>query len=268
MALNISKRNLEEVCDVLIPGAFDRKPKTPPFKETVARINAEIENKAASLLMNESMIENCLRDIQKIEADLPSYWLLLVRLAEAALLCAGNYVDNCQFEAVGDLLVNPREIIVYNLANGSSEAKNRHGRLSEQLATDGIQHSDWMKQFSASMFLKTTKLPLIPCLTQVLRNSERISAAYLSWLEANQCRIVETLTFLSAWGIADSVELWRRLQGSSERELLKSNLCRFDTQVFYQIGYCLKQSLEDQDYQSPFLVQTQWFDNTKSRRYS
>ena len=28
----------------------------------------------------------------------PWYWLLMARLAEAALLCAGNYADNCEYQ--------------------------------------------------------------------------------------------------------------------------------------------------------------------------
>ena len=252
----------------MLPRSFDRNPDTRPFREAVARINAEIENASASSLINESMIENWLRDIRNIAADHPGYWLLLVRLTEAALLCAGYYVDNGQFEAVGDLLVNPREIMVYSLADGSSTAKNRHRRLSEQFTLDGIQGRDWMRRFSTSTLLRTTKLPLIPHLAQVLGNSDRISPSYLGRLAERQHRIVATLTFLAAWPIHDSVELWRRLHDASEREFVESNLCRFNTQVFDQIGDCLKQSLADPYYQSPFLARARWFGNNAFEKVS
>ena len=36
------------------------------------------------------------------------YWLTYVRIREAALLCAGNYADNGEYQAAGDLLVNPQ----------------------------------------------------------------------------------------------------------------------------------------------------------------
>lgn len=246
--------NDNEVSIVLDSRPYRQNFNTRRFKEFVTRMNAEIDTMAASFTINERMLENWLVDIEKIEDDLPVYWLLLVRLTETALLCAANYADNCQFEAVGDLLANPREIVVYSLADGSSEVKNRHGRLSDQFPIDGIHRRDWMRQFSTQMLLKTTKLPLIPYLGQVLRCSGRISPAYLKRLEESQCRIVETLTFLAAWRIPNLAELWQRLHGSSERDFLESNLCRFDSQIFHQIGICLKQSMEDPDYQSPFLA--------------
>jgi hypothetical protein len=232
---------------------FSQNFNTGRFKEFVTRMNAEIDTMAASFTINERMLEDWLIDIQEFENDLPEYWLLLVRLAEAALLCAANYADNCQFEAVGDLLANPREIVVYNLFDGSSEVKKRHGRLSDQFPIGGLHRRDWMKQFSSQTLLKTTKRPLIPHLGQVLRSSGRISTTYLKRLEECQCRIVETLTFLAAWRIPNSVELWQRLHSSSERDFVESNLCRFDSQIFNQIGICLKQSIKDPNYQSPFL---------------
>ncbi|MGB8336495.1 MAG: hypothetical protein WCE56_18515 [Desulfobacterales bacterium] len=224
--------------------------------EFIARINAEVEHEVASSLMNEKVIENHWSYARRLDGDSPEYWLLLVRLAEAALICAGNYADNCEYEAAGDLLVNPREILIHRLADGRSTVKNRHGRLSEQFSLEGAEHHHLMKLFSAGVHLEMTKAPLLPHMTKVLRKSERISPAYLQRLEKGQCRIANTLTFLSAWRIFDSATLWQRLQLTSaqERAFAESHLCRFDTRVFHQVGTSLQRSLAEPDYQSPFLA--------------
>jgi hypothetical protein len=222
----------------------------------IARINAELEHEVASSLMNEKVIENYWSRACRLDGGSSEYWLLLARLAEAALICAGNYADNCEYEAAGDFLVNPREIRVHTLADGRSTIKNRHGRLSEQFGLEGAEHHHLMKLFSAGVHLEMTKAPLLPHMTKVLRKSERISPAYLKRLEKGQCRIANTLTFLSAWRIFDSATLWQRLQITSaqERAFAESHLCRFDTRVFHQIGTSLQRSLAEPDYQSPFLA--------------
>jgi hypothetical protein len=237
--------------------------------ESIDQINAEIEVEVESRLINEKMLERCWSRVRQLNDDAPAYWLLLVRLAEAALLCAGNYADNCEYEAVGDFLVNPREILVHRPADGSITVKNRHRRLSDQFAMEGVQYHDWMKQFSASTVLEITKQPLLPHWTQILRGSRRISDSYLRRLEESQRRIADTLTFLAAWCICDAAELWLRLQETSahEREFVESNLCRFDTQIFHQIGISLKRSLADPDFRSPFLAQIRWPDNVRSKKH-
>jgi hypothetical protein len=224
--------------------------------DSIVRINAEIEREVASHLVNEKVIEDYWSRARRLDGDSPKYWLLLVRLAEAALICAGNYADNCEYEAAGDFLVNPREILVHILADGRSTVKNRHGRLSEQFGLEGAEHHHLMKLFSVGVYLEMTKAPLLPHMTKVLRKSEWISPAYLQRLEKGQRRIADTLAFLAAWRIFDSAALWQRLQVTSaqERAFAESHLCRFDTRVFHQIGASLQRSLAEPDYRSPFLA--------------
>jgi len=76
--------------------------------ECIARISTEVERKDAPHLLNEKIIERCWSHASRFESGCPrGYWLLVARLTEATLLCAGNYADSCEFEATGDLLVNP-----------------------------------------------------------------------------------------------------------------------------------------------------------------
>ena len=237
-------------------GSFRQVPEAARAVDFIARINAEAELEVKSRLIDEKMIERCWLRARKLAGGGPAYWLLLVRLAETALLCAANYADGCEFEAAGDLLVTPREILVHGLDGGRPTAKNRHERLSEQFGLDGPERRYLMKRFSAGVCLEVTKPPLLPHMSQVLAGSGRISAGYLKLLADGQHRIADTLAFLAAWPISDSAELWRRLQAASpsEREFVASNLCRFDRQIFDQIGVSLQRSLADPHYRSPFLT--------------
>ncbi len=235
--------------------------------ESIVRLSTELEHEVASNLINEKLIDDWWLRARKFDSHGPGYWLLLVRLAEAALLCAGNYADNCEYEAAGDFLVNPRQILVRRMADGRATPKNRHGRLSDQFGLAGVKRCHLMKRFSAGVSLEITKPPLLPHMTQVLRRSKCISPSYLERLEESRRRIADTLAFLAAWRIFDSAELRRRLQATSERERIfaESHLCRFDTQIFDQIGVSLKRSLAEPDYRSPFLAEPHLSENKLQR---
>lgn len=252
---------------MVVGSCFRRIPEAEQILEFITRINAELERTASPHLMTEKSVESCWSQARRLKADSPSYWLLLVRLAEAALLCAGNYADNCEYEAAGDFLVNPREILVHQRAAGRSTVKDRHGRLSEQFGLGGVEGLNSMKTFAASVCLEITKPPLLAHMTQVLKKSERISPEYLKRLEESQRRIVDTLACLAAWRVSDSAELWRRLQESSVRDRIfaESNFCRFDAQVFHRVGADLRRSLAEPAFRSPFLAGYRWGENAVKR---
>jgi hypothetical protein len=226
--------------------------------ECIARISTEVERKDAPHLLNEKIIERCWSHASRFESGCPrGYWLLVARLTEATLLCAGNYADSGEFEATGDLLVNSREIIVHSRNGGQSAVKRRHGRISSQFISTGVVRKEQMNTFYARISLETTKPPLLPHMTQVLKRSGFISQFYLRRLEECQRQIAATLGFLSAWSIFDAAELFRRLEASSPREraFVESQLCRFDARVFYQIGADLRRILAEPGYPSPFLTE-------------
>jgi hypothetical protein len=244
-----------------------RMPDAEQASESIVQINTEIGRAPSPLLMTEKVVERCWLQARRLKSEGQSYWLLLVRLAEVALLCAGNYADNCEYEAAGDLLVNPREILVHRRADGRSTAKNRHGRLSEQFGLEGVERLRSMKRFSAGICLEITKPPLLPHMERVLRESGCISQSFIQRLEEGQRRIANTLAFLAAWHVFDSAQLWRRLQVSSARERLfvESHLCRFDTRVFHEIGEDLRRSLAEPGFESPFLAEPHVADNELKR---
>lgn len=226
--------------------------------ECIARISTEMEREVALHLLNEEIIERFWSYASRLEGGCPRvYWLLAARLAEATLLCAGNYADNCELVATGDLLVNPREIIVHSRNGGQSTVKRRHGLISAQFIPTGVTCKEQKKAFYARISLETTKPPLLPHMTQVLKRSGFISPFYLQRLEECQRRIADTLGFLSAWRIFDAADLFQRLEASppSKRAFVESQLCRFDSRIFNQIGADLQRSLAEPNYSSPFLTE-------------
>ena len=241
---------------MVVGGSFRCMPEAEQTLEFITRINAALEQAGSLHLMTEKTVESWWSQAVQLKGDSPSYWLLLVRIAEAALLCAGNYADNCEYEAAGDFLVNPREILVHRRSDGHSEAKNRHGRLSRQFGLEGAELHNSLKRFSAGMDVEITKPPLLPHMARVLRESGCISRFFIQRIEELQRRIADSLAFLAAWRIFDSIELWRRLEASSPREraFAESHLCRFDGVVFNRIGADLRRSLAKPDGRSPFLA--------------
>jgi hypothetical protein len=244
-------------------GTFGRINGSGYATDTIFRINAELEYEVASQLMDEKVIEKCWSRVRSLDNTSSEYWLLSVRVAEAALICAGNYADNCEYEAAGDLLVNPREILAHSCTDGRSMVKNRHGRLSDQFGLERVDHRHKLKRLSTGVRLQITKPPLLPHMTQVLGKSKRISPEYIQRLEHGQRRIADTMTFLAAWRIFDSAELWWRLQAASsqERRLVEAHLCRFGTRIFHQIGMSLQRSLGEPDYRGLFLIESRWRDH-------
>ncbi len=242
---------------VVVTESLDCLTASETSPDPITRINTELEQAGSSLLWTERSVERHWTQALQTGDDRPVSWLLLVRLAEAALLCAGNYADNCEFRAAGDFLVNPREIVVHRRNGGRSAVKKRHGRLSEQFGFEGIGRRKATRRYPPDMYLEITKPPLIPLMTRFLRESGRVSASFVLRMEELQVRIADTVSFLAAWRIFDSAELWQRLKASSPREraFVEAHLCRFDTQVFHRIGLDLRRAWAQPDYPSLFLTE-------------
>jgi len=97
-------------------------------------LNKALDNLHVPHEVNEQTIENFLENLEAYGKTLrPVYWLMMARLFELSLICAGYYADNCEFPAAGDLLVNPRKILIHQKGYPHPLVKQRHGRLTEQL---------------------------------------------------------------------------------------------------------------------------------------
>jgi len=220
-------------------------------------LNNALDKAAVPYVVNEHQIEVWLNELEmQNNQKNPGYWLLLVRLFELALLCAGNYADNCEFSAAGDLLLNPRRILVHFKNARQPVLKQRHGKLSEQFGRKGQSRKCALQRLADHATIETKRQPLLPHLFKIMQNSGRVSASYLDLAGTRMKRIAETIGFLSSWQISDAAELYRRTTeaGPEASDFIQSNLCRFRNDLFFAIGDDVRQAMSNPLYRSDFLV--------------
>ena len=201
--------------------------------------NELFDIKANILSLNERVIEDLIEELDEITPIKDQgYWLTLARINELALVCAGNYADNCEFSLVGDLLVNPRLTLVHFSGSNQTLIKNRHLPLSEQfqqVEKDLYRVRQWLKR-ETRVEVKTEAL--LPELRKRLEHSGCISQEYLDSVEQRKRRIADLIGFLASAGIFDNAALyvWRKNASPADQKLLESYLCRFDFECFFEMG--------------------------------
>jgi hypothetical protein len=222
----------------------------------IFHFNRRLESEAELSTLNESLLETRLRDLDDMgPVDERIYWLTLARLTELTLYCAGNYADGLHFREAGDLLLNPRLVLVTAATDGRVYAKERHQRMSEQfrsLIGAGKDPVLWLKK---EMTPRIRKEALLPELLGRMKHDSCLSEAYVSSVEERMKKIAGTIDFVSAWHVRDSVEFHQRLEkvGLSERKAIESQLCRFDKKTFEELGHDLYEIANDEHYLSRFL---------------
>jgi hypothetical protein len=204
---------------------------------------------------NETLLVQRLEALQDVEeSDSPVFWLTVARLTELALKLAGDYADTCDFQAAGDLLVNPLQIDIYRRGYTVPIRKQRHGRLSEQFA-DAITDADpvaWLRHHTLPHIRTDALLPL---LFRMLSASGVMAADYVASIDQRMRSVADAITFLSAWRISDYSDLQRRWKaaGAEDRELIVAHLCRFTLHRFAALGDDIERRLHHGDRYSQFL---------------
>ena len=207
--------------------------------QILLNFNELLDSKANLFLLNESVIEGLIGELDEITPIKDhGYWLTLARINELALVCAGNYADNCEFSLVGDLLVNPRFVLVHVSGLNQPLIKKRHIPLSEQfqhVENDLLRVRQWLTR-ETRVEVKTEAL--LPELRKRLENSGHIPREYLDSDEQRKRRLADLIGFLASAGISDNLSLhaWRKNASPADRALLESGLCRFDFECFFEMG--------------------------------
>ena len=221
--------------------------------------NASLEEDAAPSKLNEDFIESKLSELEQIESDCSEngeiYWLTYARLFELALLCAGNYADHFEFAAAGDLLVNPRLILIHFKSGCKAVKKDRHRKLTEQfhyVAGKREEVVTWLKQETVPEIVERT---LLTHMHEQMARSGYLSKEYLDLVESRMERIADAIKFLASWHLADSSAFYLRVQFASpaEKGFIESNLCRFDKKIFFDLGQDLRKRPVDPYHKSRFL---------------
>jgi hypothetical protein len=207
--------------------------------QIILNFNELLDSKANLFLLNESVIEGLIGELDEIAPIKDhGYWLTLVRINELALVCAGNYADNCEYSLVGDLLLNPRLVLVHVSGLNQPLIKKRHIPLTEQfqhVEDDLIRVRQWLKRETR---VEVMTGALLPDLRKRMENSGHIPRGYLESDEQRKRRLADLIGFLASAGISDNAQLhaWRKNASPAEQALLESGLCRFDFEYFFEIG--------------------------------
>ncbi|NTV55804.1 MAG: hypothetical protein HGA74_00780 [Deltaproteobacteria bacterium] len=221
--------------------------------------NASLEEDAAPSKLNEDFIESKLSELEQIESDCSEngeiYWLTYARLFELALLCAGNYADHFEFAAAGDLLVNPRLILIHFKSGCKAVKKDRHRKL-----TDQFRYVDEKREAAARWLKEETvpeivEKPLLIHMQEHMKESGYLSEEYLDLVERRMERIADAIGFLASWHLTAESAFYLQVQAASpsEKSFIESNLCRFDKEIFFEMGQDLCNLAVDPYQKSRFL---------------
>lgn len=223
---------------------INRQTEKTEFSLEAASLNRDLDRNASLVRLNEQYLENRLEMVESLchritsEADAAAYWLTLARITELTLYCAGNYANNLEFTAAGDLLVNPRLILVHARNADRPVKKQRHMKLTDQFAYVGETSRDVKKWLKTETTLEIKKPPLLPCLYEMMRSSDRLDLSYIQSVYKRMGEIADAVSFLNTCHIKPGSCLHDYLAGLSpaDRRYAKSRLCDFDLDVFHQFG--------------------------------
>jgi hypothetical protein len=213
---------------------------------TLSDFNDSLDVEGAPSNLNEDVIESKLIELEELEPDCDEFctmfWLTYARLFELALLCAGNYADHFEFAAAGDLLVNPRLILIHFKSGCNAVKKERHRKLTEQFRYVSETRDAVVQWLKKETIPETVKKPLLVHMHERMERSGYLSEEYLEAVETRMKRISDAIGFLASWHVADSSTFYLRVQYAtpSEKSFIESNLCRFDKGIFLELGQDLR----------------------------
>ena len=219
--------------------------------------NYSLEKDALVSSLNERFLEQKVSELEEIDSIREElYWLTFARLNELTLFCAGNYADNFEFTAAGDLLVNPVLIAVHVRGLSEPVIKNRHSRITEQFRCAASTKKEVIQWLKNETLLEIKKEPLLPYLYESLKNSGYISQQYLFSSDRRMRQIADVIAHLWSWHLPNDHDFHQRLQDTtqSEREFIKSKLCQFDKRTFYDLGHDFYQIIQCEGYKSKLLI--------------
>jgi len=207
-------------------------------KQAALDINAYLDRSFTLHRVNETCLETALDELDAgLEPDCRLSWLLLARIFEAAIVCAGHYADHAEYSLAADLMINPREIRVY-FSDGSWTVKDRHSRLSDAFNEENLEKQAFMQRFQRQACLRTVKKPLLPLISLQLGHGPMFSSEYLIFIHNRMEQVGRTMNFLWAWGLdgAEDVFRFQLTASGKQRRLVEQNLCRFKSDLFHVLG--------------------------------
>jgi hypothetical protein len=225
--------------------------------EPLIDYNNSLEKNASLARLNENFFDEKIHELEEIgPIGRELYWLTVARLNELTLFCAGNYADNFEFTAVGDLLVNPRLILVHRKGYMTPVIKQRHMNLTDQFVDAAETEKGIIEWLKKETTLEIKKKPVLPYLYECLEMSGYLSPLYLSSAERRMQKVADTVGFFAGSCFVDSCDYYMRLQNipEHEKELIKSMLCGFTTRTFDELGVDFYRHINETRFKSRFLL--------------
>jgi len=210
-----------------------------PNLEFIVNYNKTLEKDAKLSRLNEKFFED---KMAELDAFCPireeAYFFTRLRLHELLLLCAANYANNFEFSAVGDLMFNPRLILIHIKGCHDPVIKERHTPLTAQFIDKAGSHIgviDWLKKETT---LEIREKPLIPHSFELLKNSGFISKGYLDSAQSRAIRIADLSAFLSCGGFEERLafDQWLKSASQNDQSLMASKFIRLDWKLFWEAG--------------------------------
>lgn len=219
-------------------------------------LNEALDTLHVPYAVNEQIIENFLQSLKAHDTSFgPAYWLMMTRLFELSLICAGHYADSCEFSAAGDLLVNPREVLIHRKGFPFPQVKQRHVRITEQLNQQKKCRELVLSQAKYEVMVELAKPAILPYLFERIGQSCRIASWYLNDAQERMKRIADTIGFLSAWSLSGFEVFHHRLQKMSTkmRRLIADHQCNFNSLYYTRMGLEIRRIIENPEEYSEFL---------------
>jgi hypothetical protein len=218
-------------------------------------LNDALDDLKVPYAVNEKTIENFLDDLETFGNTRQSvYWLAMSRLLELTMVCAGHYADNCEFSAAGDLLFNPRKVLIHRQGFPNPLIKQRHGRLTDQLNQEQKQADPLLRRIKDEIRIEVAKPAIMPYLMEGIERSCQIASWYLQDAQERMKKIADTIGFLSAWSLSKFELFHHRMQKMSEktRRFVVDHQCNFDTSYFVHLGHEIPKIIGDPHAYSEF----------------
>ena len=209
--------------------------------------------------LNEKFIESKIDELDEIQNSGFIYQLTQARITELTLICAGNYADNFEFTAAGDLLVNPKSIRIHIDGVRDPVNKKRHLALTDQFNAVAKTHTGIINWLSKNTHPEIIRKPLLPDLCERLESAGVISVKYLDSVYRRMNKIADVIGFLSAYHLSDSQMFYKKLLSvNAESDFIRSNLCNFNCDIFFGLGHEILRLIENDNYKSVFIGDKQW----------
>ncbi len=229
----LNRLSTENRCDIVVPHSHDSD-----RINRLIRYNKELEKQMDLIHLNESFLESKLEELESILSASDSIERYsLSRLTELTLFCAGNYANNNYITEVGNLMINPRLILVHIKGEQFPVKKERYTPLSIQFENRGTENCsvfDWLK---FNTIIETVKEPILTHLLNLLEKTG-CSREYIDSVKKQMNMIVELLSYLSMARIpkGTNIEDWKSSLEKNDRRMMEDLFYRFDTTVFFDLG--------------------------------